>query len=152
MFAASDPQSGSVIAKAAIASPCATRGSHSRFCSIVPNRRDRARSEALHGEGEIRERAMIGEGLAGDGEAAHVGPVLAVGDRELEEAGRAELAHQGPAFAVEVVGVTAGEIVFAPLVELVGKLAMLRLEEGPAKVSHPGTPASAWPRRPRKRA
>ena len=37
MFAASDPQSGSVIAKAAIASPLATFGSHSRFCSIVPN-------------------------------------------------------------------------------------------------------------------
>ena len=29
---------GSVMAKAAIASPLATLGSHSRFCSIVPNR------------------------------------------------------------------------------------------------------------------
>ncbi len=38
MFAASDPHSGSVMAKAAIALPLATRGSHSRFCSTVPNR------------------------------------------------------------------------------------------------------------------
>ena len=38
MFAASEPHSGSVMAKAAIASPPATRGSHSRFCSTVPNR------------------------------------------------------------------------------------------------------------------
>ena len=38
MFAASDPHSGSVMAKAAIASPLATLGSHSRFCSTVPNR------------------------------------------------------------------------------------------------------------------
>ena len=37
MFAASDPHSGSVMAKAAIASPLATLGSHSRFCSTVPN-------------------------------------------------------------------------------------------------------------------
>ena len=37
MLAASEPHSGSVIAKAAIASPAATLGSHSRFCSIVPN-------------------------------------------------------------------------------------------------------------------
>ena len=37
MFAASDPHAGSVIAKAAMASPLATRGSHLRFCSMVPN-------------------------------------------------------------------------------------------------------------------
>jgi len=38
MFAASEPHSGSVMAKAATASPAATRGSHSRFCSTVPKR------------------------------------------------------------------------------------------------------------------
>ena len=36
MLAASEPLSGSVMAKAAIASPLATLGSHSRFCSTVP--------------------------------------------------------------------------------------------------------------------
>ena len=114
MLAASDPHSGSVIAKAAIAVPAATLGSHSRFCSIVPNRRDRARTEALHGEGEIGEPRIVGERFAGDGKAADVGPGVAIGDGQFEEARTAELAHQFAAFAVEVVGMAVGEIVRAP--------------------------------------
>ncbi len=76
MFAASDPHAGSVIAKAAMASPLATRGSHSRFCSMVPNSEIAPEPEPLHRESEIGERAVIGERLARDGEAAHVGAVL----------------------------------------------------------------------------
>ena len=55
MLAASEPHRGSVMAKAAMASPLATFGSHSRFCSIVPNRRIAPEPEPLHGEGEIGE-------------------------------------------------------------------------------------------------
>ena len=50
---------------------------------------------------------MVGEASRGDGEAAHVGPCVAVGDAQLEEARAAELAHQRAAFAVEIVGVAA---------------------------------------------
>ena len=74
---------------------------------------------------------VIGERLAGDREAAHVGARVAVGDAQLEKARRAQLAHQRPAFAVEILGVAAGEIVRAPALELVGKLAMPGFEEGP---------------------
>ena len=86
--------SGSVMAKAAIASPLATLRQPLALLLDRPEQRDRARAEPLHREGEIGERAVIGERLAGDGEAAHVGPVLAVGDAQLEEARGAELAHQ----------------------------------------------------------
>src|SRR6185437_17086674 len=95
---------------------------------------DRTRAEALHGEGEIGERRMVGEGLARDGEAAHVGALVALRDAELEEAGGPERAHQSPAFAVEIVGTTAREIVGAPALQLITELAVPGLEERPGEV------------------
>ena len=47
---------------------------------------------------------MIGQRLAGDGEAAHVGDAVGA-DAQVEEAGGAELAHERAAFGVDVVAV-----------------------------------------------
>ena len=127
MLAASEPHSGSVMAKAAIASPAATRGSQSRFCSIVPNSEIAPEPSPCMAKAKSASPRVIGEGLAGDREAAHVGPVLAVGDAQLEESGGAELAHQGAAFAVEIVGVAAGRDCRAhQCFELARKLAVAR--------------------------
>ena len=117
MFAASDPHAGSVIAKAAIASPLATLGSQARFCSTVPN----------------GERAMVSERFANDGEAAHVGPVFGVGDAQLEEASGAKLAHQRPALTVDVVRITVREIVGAPALQFIREFAVLGPEERPGE-------------------
>jgi hypothetical protein len=65
---------------------------------------------------------------------------------------RPELAHQSAAFAVEVVGKTVGAIDRAPITKLARQLAVALVEERPGKVSHPGTPACALRRRPRRRA
>ena len=93
MLAASDPHSGSVMAKAAMASPLATFGSHSRFCSIVPNSEIAPEPSPCMAKAKSARPLMVGEGFAGDREAAHVGPRVAVGDAQLEEAGLAELAR-----------------------------------------------------------
>ena len=76
---------------------------------------------------------MVSERLAGDGEAAHVGPALAVRDAIFEEAPRAELAHQRAALVVEVFGIAAGQIVGAPILEVVRQLPVPRLEKGPGE-------------------
>ena len=138
MFAASDPHSGSVMAKAAIASPAATLGSHSRFCSTVPNRLIAPEPEALHGEGEIDQPVMASECLAGEREAAHVGAVLRVAHAEFEESRLAELgdgrAARHPRPPRRIV-----DRRLAPLLELRRQLAMALVEERPgeeARVAH----------------
>ncbi len=75
---------------------------------------------------------MIGERFACDGKASHVRPVLAVGDTELEETGRTKRLDQRPAILVEVAG-RFGQPLGAPVLKLVGKHAMVRLEEWPGK-------------------
>ena len=90
---------------------------------------------------------MISEGLAGDGEAANVGPVLAVRNAQLEETRRTKLAHERAALAVEIVGVAAGKIGRAPDFELAGKLAVALLEKGPgedAGVDHQSPRNTGW--------
>ena len=57
---------------------------------------------------------MTGEGGAGDGKAAHVGCGVAVGDAQLEEAGRAEIMDQRAARRIDIVGVDIAEVGFAP--------------------------------------
>src|SRR5437588_4305879 len=76
---------------------------------------------------------MIGQRLARDREAAHVGPLLAVGNAIFEETGGAELAHQRAAFIVEAFGVAPGEIVGAPILEVVRHLPVSRREERPGE-------------------
>ena len=92
MLAASDPHSGSVSAKAAIASPPATFGSHSRFCSIVPN----SRSRPIPGPAWQRRnrrgrewRASVSRAIA---RLRTSGRASAVGDAQLQEA-RPRRAH-----------------------------------------------------------
>jgi hypothetical protein len=75
---------------------------------------------------------VIGERLARDSEAAHVGAEIAVGDAELEQTSFAERGDEPAAFGIKVVGI-AGQVRGAPLIERVGELAVTRLEEGPGE-------------------
>ena len=121
------------MAKAAIASPLATLGNQSRFCSTVPNR-DRARAEPLHGEGEIGERVMTRQRLADDGEAAHVGPPLAIGDAVLEQSGLARAPEQAARHSASRSRRTCRpRWPRTNRSHLVGKRAMARFEERPGE-------------------
>jgi hypothetical protein len=101
---------------------------------------DRTRTEALHGKGEIGERAVIGEGLTRDGEAAHVGTRVAVGDAQLEESGASERGDELLAMNVERIA-DAVEVRLAPALQRIGELAVARFEERPGEVCAVDHPA-----------
>jgi alkylation response protein AidB-like acyl-CoA dehydrogenase len=70
--ATSDPDSGSVSANAAIASPRATRGSQAAFCAGVPVERLYREIRALRiyeGTTEIQKLVIAGQVMAAHGEA-----------------------------------------------------------------------------------
>ena len=78
MLATSEPDFGSVSAKAAMASPARVFFSHARLLGRAEER-DRAGAEPLHGEGEIGEAVMAGERLAREAERADIERAVAVG-------------------------------------------------------------------------
>ena len=108
MLAASEPVAGSVMAKAAIDWPLSDLAEIVGALAGGAEQADRARAEPLHGEGEIGEARMVGEGRAGDGEAAHV--ERAVGDGQAEITGVAELGDERADFGFDVVAVGGGEV------------------------------------------
>ena len=65
ILAASEPRSGSVIAKAAMASPDGDLGQPFGLLLVIAEQADRARSQALHGEREIGEAVMRGRASRG---------------------------------------------------------------------------------------
>jgi hypothetical protein len=79
---------------------------------------------------------VIGQRLARNGKAAHVGRAVA-GDAKLEEACLAELGHKGAALAIDVVAVMRAEVCARPVGQARGEGAVTLLVEGPVEVSHP---------------
>ena len=146
---------GSVIAKAAIA--VAARDLRQPFALLLdrPEQRDRARAEALHREGEVGEAASGGRAFRGRwrGCARRAGCSPSA-THSLRKPAAPSSRTKRAAFAVEIVAIAVGEIVARTSAR-----ARPRARGGSARrtarqrsVSHPGTPAGAWPRRPRRRA
>ena len=82
---------------------------------------------------------MVGEGRAGDGEAAHV--QCAVGDGQAEEPSCAELDDERADLGFDIVAVGGGEVGGGPAFEIARESAVARVEEGPVEIktglSHP---------------
>ena len=114
---------------------------------------DRARAEPLHGEGEIGEAAMAGEGLAAIARLRTSGAISPSATHSLR---KPALPSSRPAPGMRHRHRRRGassRLSPAPLLEPLGQLAVARLEERPVErqISHPGTPACAWRRRLRRR-
>ena len=75
---------------------------------------------------------MIAQRLTRDGEAAHVGPRVAVGNTEFEETRAAELRNEAPALSVQIIAVAA-KMFGAPSIKPLGQIAVPPLEERPGK-------------------
>src|SRR4051812_13213279 len=73
------------------------------------------------------------EGLAGEREAAHIGPVLRVADAQLEEARLAELGDRRPARDVLVRSRRIVDRRCAPLLEARRQIAVALVEKRPGK-------------------
>ena len=78
-------------------------GQPSRLLRFASKQADRARSEALQGEGKVGQPAGVGEGRPGDGEAANVRRLVAIGHAKLEETSLTKLLHQFAAGRVDVM-------------------------------------------------
>ncbi len=101
---------------------------------------DRARAQALHGEGEISEAGMARQRLADKADRARVDHVgnAAIGsaaDRVARPAGGAELADQRAAGSVHVAVVVVSNVGSGPGVELALELAVPFLEERPVEIT-----------------
>ena len=108
-------------------------GQHRLALGRRAGQRQRPGAEALHGEGEIGEAVVAGEGLAQEAERPHVEhPVL--GGGEAQEPRLAERRDEPPARAVDVVVVDEGRHrAGGPVVGLRGEVAVPRLEERPVE-------------------
>ncbi len=115
-------------------------------------KRDRRTAKALHREGEVRKPAMTGKRLAGDDQIKRlqriVGPAVAGRDAMPKPPRLAERAHPLPTSRINVV-MTAiaafhiGHRLISPLVELLGKGAVLRVKKRNAQMrgsAHAGSP------------
>ena len=124
ILATSEPDCGSVSAKAAIAPPPRVRLSQSR-CLALPNRLIGAGAEALHGEGEIGQAVVARQRLADEAERAHVERRrrVGIGRSVCEPAVAAELLHQVAAGGVDVA-VIGRQVRRAPVLEASGQRAM----------------------------
>ena len=101
---------------------------------------DRARAQALHGEGEISEAGMARQRLADKADRARVDHVgnAAIGsaaDRVARPAGGAELADQRATGSVHVALVVVSNVGSGPGVELALELAVPFLEERPVEIA-----------------
>ena len=76
---------------------------------------------------------MASQRLAANGEAAHVGPVIGVGDAQLQKARATELPYQRPAGGIGIGGMRVVDRLLAPLLDPLRKLAVPRFEERPGK-------------------
>ena len=132
MLATSEPDFGSVSAKAAMASPRA-RLLQPRALLGRAEERDRAGAEPLHGEGEIGEAVVAGERLAREAERAHIGRAVAVGGRGVIQTTVAAETRDEIAAGGIHVGVIDRQVFRAPFLQRRVEGAVAILEKRPGE-------------------
>ena len=146
MAATSEPASGSVSAKAAIAAPLAYPRQIARLEIVRSCKPNRTAAEALHHEGEIRQPAVACQRLPRYHQIERaqriVGAAVACRHAMPEPAGDAECAHPANAGRVDVSmgGVPSfnfNHCLARPLVEFVGEGAVLRVKKRDAQMRGP---------------
>ena len=93
---------------------------------------DCARAQALHREGEIGETRVIGQGLAGNGEAADVGNCIGA-DAQIQETSGTEIADKLAAGGVDIGIVVGAEVGAGPLTKLRGQIAVALVIKRPGE-------------------
>ena len=100
---------------------------------------DRARTQALHGEGEVGQPAVTRQRLPDQADGPRVDhvrhAVRPAAHRVLEPSGAAERKHQGPALVVEVGAVMMRHVGDRPCIELARQLAVPLFEKRPVEVT-----------------
>ena len=105
------------------------------FLRLGAEQRDGARSQSLHGEGEIGQPRMARQRLADQRQRADVERLVhaAPGRRHAvaQPAAVAERADEPPAFGIHIGAVMAGEVGNAPGLQRFGQPAVAVVEKGP---------------------
>lgn len=130
--ATSEPDCGSVSAKAAIALP-AGQPQPPGALRIGSEKRNRTRAQPLHGKGKIRQPVMAREGFADQAERAQIQPFPVRGAGGHEPPRLSQLDDQRAASGIRIGMVDPRQTTPGPAVKLGRQRAVAVLEEGPVQ-------------------